>query len=306
MRDAAIYVEGLTKAYGDHTAVDEISFTVKQGQLFALLGPNGAGKTTTMNILSTCNYPDAGCVKIDGLTLGRNNHEIRKRIGIVFQNGLLDELLTVEENLSMRGSFYGLRGKHLQERVLNISKLTDVTGLLLRPYGKLSGGQKRRCDIARALMHMPKILFLDEPTTGLDPEVRTAIWQTIRNIQKQTDMTIVLTTHYMEEATLADEIVVLKDGKIVASEHPCVLKQKYSQDRLVMLTENSAKITKILIENCVPFCQQGRRFEINISSTLEALPLLELCRGGFSSFEVMQGSLEDAYLSIIRGGFSDA
>ena len=182
----AIEVKGLKKSYGRVEAVKGIDFYAEEGKLFAFLGPNGAGKSTTIDIVCTFLKPDEGEVIVDGLVLGQSDAEIRKRIGAVFQDGLLDKRLTIAENLKARGGFYGLKGKALAQAVETTAELCGVSEFLKRPYGKLSGGQRRRCDIARALVHTPKILFLDEPTTGLDPQTRKNIWETIGKIQKET------------------------------------------------------------------------------------------------------------------------
>lgn len=309
-----IQVKNLRKSYGQQPAVDNISFDIKKGQTFALLGPNGAGKSTVINILSTSAPKNSGRIIIDGLTPGHQNLEIRKRIGIVFQNGVLDHLLTVEENLYIRGSFYGLKGKQLQGRISDIAQMTGIQEILQRPYGHLSGGQQRRCDIARALLHFPKILFLDEPTTGLDPEIRVSLWKTIREIKEKTGMTVVLTTHYMEEATLADHIIIMKEGKIIASGSPAMLKDTFARDQLVLFPKetfikdcpilspkNSDSLPTILNRNQVQYHSHDGHLTVPLFKTLDALPLLNLCRGKFSAFEVQKGNMDSAYLSIIEG-----
>ncbi len=199
-----IEVSNLHKSYGSVHAVKGLDFYVENGKIFAFLGPNGAGKSTTIDIICTFLKPDSGSVTVDGHVLGHEDGAIRASIGAVFQDNLLDNLLTVEENLRTRGSFYGLKGKTLEAAAKKAAEITGVTELMKRPYGKLSGGQRRRCDISRALVHTPKILFLDEPTTGLDPQTRKAVWETITSLQKETGMTVFLTTHYMEEAAGAD------------------------------------------------------------------------------------------------------
>lgn len=260
--ESIIQVRHLKKFYKKHPAVNDVSFDVQKGQTFALLGPNGAGKSTVMNILSTSLCKSSGQITIDGLNPEKQLLEIRKRIGMVFQNGVLDPPLTVEENLYIRGSFYDLKGKNLEKRILKIAQMTGISNLLHHTYGTLSGGQKRRCDIARSLLPLPNILFLDEPATGLDPEIRICLWNTIEKIKKETGMTVLLTTHHMEEAALADHILVMKEGKIAASGSPSMLKDTFARD---------------------------------------ALPLLNLYRGSFSAFDVPKGSMEHAYLSIIEG-----
>lgn len=221
-----IEVKGLKKRYGATEAVKGITFDVDKGSLFAFLGVNGAGKSTTINILSTLMRQDEGQVIINGNSLGKEDKKIRNEIGVVFQNGVLDELLTIKENLSVRGSFYGYSGSELEERINKASEITGCSDILHKKYGKLSGGQKRRADIARALINQPHILFLDEPTTGLDPKTRQSIWQTIATMQKKNSMTVFLTTHYMEEAANADKITILKKGEIILEGTPNKLKEK--------------------------------------------------------------------------------
>lgn len=298
-------VNNLKKSYHGKEVVRGISFSVKKGQFFALLGPNGAGKSTAVNILCTSIKPDSGLVLIDGLKAGCRDFEIRKRIGVVFQNGVLDELLSVEENLYTRGRFYGLRGFALKQRIQETAVLTGISDFLNRPYGKLSGGQKRRCDIARALLHHPKLLLLDEPTTGLDPKMRTAIWDTIYTIKNKTDMTLLLTTHYMEEAAKADHIVILKKGQIVLEGTPDVLKKQFSRDNLFLFSNRCELLKGILERKGIVYEQEKEGVRIPLSATLDALPILEACSGRFSSFEVQKGSMDDAYLSVVERDIVD-
>ena len=300
-----IVVNNLKKSYHGKEVVRGISFSVKKGQFFALLGPNGAGKSTAVNILCTSIKPDSGLVLIDGLKAGCRDFEIRKRIGVVFQNGVLDELLSVEENLYTRGRFYGLRGFALKQRIQETAVLTGISDFLNRPYGKLSGGQKRRCDIARALLHHPKLLLLDEPTTGLDPKMRTAIWDTIYTIKNKTDMTLLLTTHYMEEAAKADHIVILKKGQIVLEGTPDVLKKRFSRDNLFLFSNRCELLKGILERKGIVYEQEKEGVRIPLSATLDALPILEACSGRFSSFEVQKGSMDDAYLSVVERDIVD-
>ena len=295
-----IQIQDLKKSYKGQEAVRGISFSVKKGQFFALLGPNGAGKSTTVNIICTSMKQDSGVVKIDGLKVGRRDFEIRKKIGVVFQNGVLDELLTVEENLHTRGSFYGIRGYDLKQRIQEIARLTGITEFIERPYGKLSGGQKRRCDIARALLHQPKILILDEPTTGLDPKMRSAIWETIDTIKKKTDMTLFLTTHYMEEAAKADHIVILKNGRIALEGTPLELKRKFSKDNLFLLSHKCDLLKSMLERKGIACFLKKEGIEVPLHTTLDALSVLEYCRGRYYDFEVHRGSMDDAYLSVIE------
>lgn len=244
--EAAITVKNLTKSYGDVKAVQGIDFEVEKGSLFAFLGPNGAGKSTTINMICTFLQPAAGEVTVNGFTLGKQDDEIRKIIGAVFQEGVLDKLLSVEENLRVRGSFYGLKDAELTRAIEKTSAITGIGDLLKRRYGKLSGGQRRRCDIARGLIHAPRILFLDEPTTGLDPQTRKHMWETLSKIQQENDMTVFLTTHYMEEAADADYVTVIDDGKITAQGTPSELKEAYSKDRLLLTTQQPDAVRQLL------------------------------------------------------------
>jgi len=296
--DKIIEVAGLQKSYGSIQAVKSLDFYVEKGKLFAFLGPNGAGKSTTIDMVCTFLKPDSGNVTVSGFTLGKHDKEIRKIIGAVFQDGLLDELLTIEENLKVRGGFYGLKGKALHAAVARTAEVTGVTELLKRPYGKLSGGQRRRCDIARALINAPQILFLDEPTTGLDPQTRKNVWDTITDIQKKNNMTVFLTTHYMEEAACADYVVVIDKGEISARGTPSELKEKYSNDRLVLSSRSSSDIAGILAERNTPFSVLSDTVLIPLTSTMEALPILDVCRDNIDSFEVVKGTMDDAFIAI--------
>lgn len=276
-----IEVNHLVKNYGAVQAVKDISFYVEEGGLFAFLGPNGAGKSTTINTICTFLKPDGGSVIVDGFQLGREDGRIRENIGVVFQNSLLDDLLTVEENLLARGSFYNLKGETLKEAVHRAAKATELMGFLKRPYGKLSGGQRRRADIARALLHTPRILFLDEPTTGLDPQSRRSIWNTIKKLQAEQGMTVFLTTHYMEEAEDADYCIVVDDGKIAAKGTPVDLKSRYAKDRMQILLASS-----------------GEALHFKLESTLDALDILKEYEGDIREFTVEKGSMDDVFIGI--------
>ena len=293
-----IDVTGLKKSYGDIEAVKGIDFYVEKGRLFAFLGPNGAGKSTTIDMISTFLKPDSGTVFVDGYELGKSDNDIRNIIGVVFQDGLLDELLTIEENLCVRGAFYGLRGQALRNAVRETAGQTGIEPLLKRPYGKLSGGQRRRCDIARGLINKPKILFLDEPTTGLDPQTRKNIWETIQQIQTESGMTVFLTTHYMEEAAEADFVIVIDDGKISAKGTPSELKQKFSCDRLILACTDKIALTDILNSQNLEYREISDTFEISLSTTMDALPIIERSREFISGFEVLRGTMDDVFLTI--------
>jgi len=296
--DKIVEVKGLRKSYGQVEAVKGIDFYVERGKLFAFLGPNGAGKSTTIDMICTFLKPDAGEVFIDGWRLGKEDDEIRKSIGAVFQNGLLDPLLTIRENLMIRGSFYGLKGYDLKNAVAEAAKISGTEEFLDRPYGKLSGGQRRRADIARALINTPQILFLDEPSTGLDPQTRKNVWETIRKLQDRLGMTIFLTTHYMEEASNADYVIIIDEGMISAKGTPSELKEKYSTDTVVLMAKNQESLGKVLKENRWAYEIVADQMIVNIPSTISAIEILEKCKDLINGFEVLRGTMDDAFIEI--------
>ena len=296
--DPIIQIEHLSKSYGDVQAVKDISFFVEKGKLFAFLGPNGAGKSTTINIICTFLKPNGGSVRVNGFELGKQDDDIRQSIGVVFQDGLLDGLLTVEENLAARGALYGLTGQALRDAVRQAIAAVSIEGFAGRRYGKLSGGQRRRADIARALVTRPQILFLDEPTTGLDPHTRRAVWDTILNLQKSTGMTVFLTTHYMEEADGADYVIVIDDGKIAAKGTPLDLCERYAQDKLTLSCTELDKMKAYLDAQSIAYTQVADHLVVPIREPFAALPLIEGCREYIKTFEVTVGSMDDAFLGI--------
>ncbi len=293
-----IEVTGLKKSYEDVQAVKGIDFYVEQGSLFAFLGPNGAGKSTTIDMISTLLKPDGGEVIIDGHILGKEDDKIRSVLGIVFQDNLLDRLLTVKENMMIRGSFYNLSREELKAAADHAVKNANVESFLNRPYGKLSGGQRRRADIARALINKPKILILDEPTTGLDPQTRQSVWETIRSLQKEEGMTIFLTTHYMEEAAKADYVVVIDNGEITAKGTPEQLKEQYSNDSMTIHTKNIEEVTKLVNELGFSYETNGDTVILPLESTLQAIPVVEQCKDIMLGFQVTKGTLDEAFIRI--------
>lgn len=297
---AIIEVDHLIKSYGALRAVDDITFNVEKGSLFAFLGTNGAGKTTTINILTTLLKPDGGRVMIGGCELGRQDQKIREEIGVVFQNGVLDDLLTVRENLLVRGSFYKLSGNRLKERIDEAAKITECTDIMNQRYGKMSGGQKRRADIARALINRPKILFLDEPTTGLDPKTRRSIWNAIHKMQEQFEMTIFLTTHYMEEAANADKVTIIKSGNVIEEGTPVQLKEKYTSD-VLKIYEPHEGLRAWLDQRKISYTYNASVAEIKINSPAEALGILKYLEeaGRLSSFEMIHGTMDDVFLNVM-------
>lgn len=285
-----IEVRDLTKRYGDLTAVDHICFEVEQGSMLGFLGINGAGKSTAINMLSTLLRPDGGTATVCGFALGRDDQQIRRQIGIVYQQNVLDELLTVRENLLCRGILHGATRSEALTQLARLTELLKLGDILKKRYKLLSGGQKRRCEIAAALMHTPQVLFLDEPTTGLDPATRKDVWQIIEELRREAHMTVFLTTHYMEEAAEADRIIILDHGKIIDAGTPFALKERHAKDKLRLFCDTplplEGQITPYGMEICLP-------------STLDALPIVEQVKDQIQGFEVIQGNMDDVFLNAV-------
>lgn len=290
-----ISIKNLTKNFGDIKAVDNISFEVEEGSLFAFLGLNGAGKSTTINIISTLLKKDGGQVKIMDFDLDSQAKEIRKNIGIIFQGSILDSTLSVKDNLSIRASFYGFSGQKWNDRLKELDRLLGLEDILSRPYGKLSGGQRRRVDIARGLINSPKILILDEPTTGLDPMTRKTVWEVIEKIRKEEKMTVFLTTHYMEEANNADDVIILDGGKIVAQGSPVQLKNKYSRDYLIVYSPQNTKMDRAF--DGLDYEYDGA-YRIKLTGSTHAKELLKKHDDIIEDFEVVKGDMDDVFLNV--------
>lgn len=293
-----IEVKGLRKSYGNIPAVKDISFYVEKGKMFAFLGSNGAGKSTTINSICTFLMPDMGVVEVDGHVLGKEDDRIRESIGIVFQESLMDELLTVEENLMLRASFYPMNKSERAAAVKQAAEVTEITGIMNRYYGRLSGGQRRRADIARALLHTPKVLFLDEPTTGLDSQTRKSVWDTIKKLKEEQEMTVFLTTHYLEEAEDADYCMIVDDGQIVARGTPFSMKEKYAKDKLRLRCREEELVKEKLQDRGLSFEKKNEFLEICLKSTMDALPVLDECRELIRDFSVIKGSMDDVFIGI--------
>ena len=293
-----IEVSNLSKSFGKVQAVKDISFYVEEGSLFSFLGTNGAGKSTTISILLTLLKQDIGEVKVNGYTIGKQDDKIRQEIGVVFQDSLLDPLLTVKENLTIRGSFYGMSKIDRKNAIERVSVLTDLQSFINRPYGRLSGGERRRTDIARALIHNPSILIMDEPTTGLDAQSRKNIWNTILQLQKETKMTVFLTTHYIEEAANSDYVVVMKKGEIVGKGTPQQLKNEYASDNLLVTSSDNVAMRKILAAEKLDYIEEKSIFRLPLKDTKSALPILMKHADAISSFEVRKSSLDDVFIAI--------
>lgn len=298
--EAVIRAEGLAKHFGSVKAVDDISFTVEKGELFGFLGVNGAGKSTTINMLCTILKPTAGSVEICGLELGKKDMEIRKKIGVVYQNNCLDDRLTVKENLFTRGVLYEKNRGRLEENVARMVEILELSDVYMRRFGKLSGGQKRRCEIARALIHTPDVLFLDEPTTGLDPATRKKVWECLQKLRREEKMTVFLTTHYMEEAARASHIAVMDAGRIKEYGTPFSLKETYAKDklRLVPKSGDMMKLEAILEKMGLPVRKKEEYLMVSLSDSLAALPVLSAAGELLEGFELVQGSMDDVFLNV--------
>ena len=294
----AITAKNLSKNYDKTTAVDHISFSVKKGEFFAFLGENGAGKSTTINILCTILKKTEGEVEVFSYKLGEEDDKIREKIGIVFQNSVLDGVLTVKENLLTRASYYGLHKEEILEHLLPLMQAFELEGIWNKRYEKLSGGQRRRVDIIRALLHNPKILFLDEPTTGLDPMSRKLVWEYIEYLRKEKQMTIFLTTHYMEEVRDADRVVILDKGRIVAEDTPAALKRKYTNTKLIWYAEKCCENELVLKD--MEYFYEADHFIVPLKSK-EKFPLSEFLyqnQSKIRDYEIVKGSMDDVFLHL--------
>lgn len=296
--EQVIEVKHLKKYFKEIKAVDDISFQVEKGELYGFLGINGAGKSTTINILCTLLSKAEGDVIICGHSLGKENEEIRRKIGVVFQDNSLDERLTIKENLLIRGSLYYKDRKIVEKNLEQVCDILGIEELLNRQFRKLSGGQKRRCEIARALIHTPDILFLDEPTTGLDPQTRQNVWECIEGLQREKHMTVFLTTHYMEEAGKATHISIMDTGKIVASGTPHELKATYAHDLLRLYPKTADRVTGYLTRNGYSFEVKNNHIQVNLKDTLAGVDILEGLKGDIGGCEILQGTMDDVFLNI--------
>ena len=289
-----IRIDDLYKSYGEVKAVQGISFRVKKGELFAFLGLNGAGKSTTISIMCGQLQKDRGMVALNGKNLDENADEIKRAIGVVFQNSVLDKPLSVYDNLKTRAALYGIVGEAFERRLKELISLFELQDILRRPVGKLSGGQRRRVDVARALIHNPEILILDEPTTGLDPQTRKAVWGIVEELRKQRGMTVFLTTHYMEEAADADYIVILDCGKIAAEGTPLQLKNAYTGDYITLygVTEREVQTLGKAYEKL----PEGYR--VCVANTQEATKLILSHAALFQDYEITKGKMDDVFLAV--------
>ena len=288
-----IEIKNLNKSFKDIKAVNDLSFSVKSGELFAFLGINGAGKSTTINILCGQLIKDSGSIFVDSFDLDRDMDKIKSKLGVVYQTSVLDAPLSVYDNLESRAALYGITGQAFKEKLSELANKLDFTDLLKRPVGKLSGGQRRRIDIARALIHDPKILILDEPTTGLDPQTRRILWNVINDLRKEKNITVFLTTHYMEEAADADYIVILDSGRLIAEGTPLELKNKYTGDFVTLygVEEESVKELNVKYEKIKD------AYRLTVPNTAAATELIVKHQELFKDFEIVKGKMDDVFLN---------
>lgn len=309
MNQSVIKIDNLTKQYSstDVKAVDNISFEVKQGELFAFLGVNGAGKSTTINILCTLLKKTSGDISICGFDIEKDVDSVKRNIGIVFQNGVLDDNLSVYDNLYIRGTLYGLDKQTLKKRIDNLVNRLNMKEFINRPYGRLSGGQKRKGDIARALISNPKIIFLDEPTTGLDPQSRVDMWQVIKDVRDEFKTTVFLTTHYMEEVEDADRVAIMDKGNLLCIDTPENLKSKYSQDtvRLTVSESNKQEVENILKSHKIDYSFAVDTFIINIKNGIDLIDVIAQIKSIISSVEIIKGDMDSVFLNVVGRVFEN-
>jgi ABC-2 type transport system ATP-binding protein len=294
----SIEVKNFTKTFGTFTAVDNISFNVEQGTIFAFLGPNGAGKSTTINTLCTIQEKTQGELRINGHDVTHQKDKVRKDIGIVFQESTLDGKLTVEENLKLHCDFYKVPKAEVKERIDFVLDLVDIKNRRKSSVDSLSGGMKRRAEIARGLVHFPKVLFLDEPTTGLDPQTRANVWEYIHKLQKQKNITIFLTTHYMDEAEICNQVAIIDGGKIVAHDTPANLKKKYTSTTMKIKTSNPDSLTGYLTERSIKYLCENGQVTIYATNTEDVLTITTEFKETITDIEINKGTLNDVFIAI--------
>ncbi|EAC5220741.1 ABC transporter ATP-binding protein [Listeria monocytogenes] len=302
-----IKLTNVVKKFGKVEAVKGINLEVEKGSLFAFLGENGAGKSTTLSMICTESEPTSGEIFIaDEKLTFKNRKSFRQKLGVVFQENVLDDLLTVRENLYNRASLYGKTKAEITERLALVSSIMGIEDILNRRFEKLSGGQKRRAEIARAIMHDPEILLLDEPTTGLDPKTRVSVWKIIDYLREELGMTVFLTTHYLEEAKDADQLAVIHKGKIIAQGTPANIRSRFSVDKIFFYDAKVAELQTIIEKINLPFkvTKETMRVDV-INQDVEILAILNQSAGLYGSFEVIKGNLDDAFISMIKEESND-
>ena len=304
----AVAVEGLSKRYGDLEAVKGIGFEVPPGEVFGFLGPNGAGKTTTIGMLCTLVRPTGGAARVAGHDIVADRDEVRRNIGLVFQDPTLDAYLTAEQNLRFHGELYGLPRDVMDERIALVLDMVDLTDRKDSKVETFSGGMKRRLEIARGLLHSPRVLFLDEPTVGLDPQTRSAIWGYINQLKETEDITIFLTTHYMEEAEYCDRIAIIDHGEIVVLDTPEKLKANVGKDRVQIVTgDDEAAIAELKDRFGIDAGVHEGAVTFAVSSGEEFVPRLFAELGvAIRSVHVARPSLDDVFMNYTGTTIRDA
>jgi multidrug/hemolysin transport system ATP-binding protein len=296
--DIIIKAQNLKKSYGDLLAVNDVSFDVRRGSLFAFLGPNGAGKSTTINMMTTLLNKDQGSITLNGMT---DEAYFRHKIGVVFQENVLDEDLTVKENLYTRGALYLKSKAEIHQRYHMLATFLGLSNYENQKFKTLSGGQKRRAEIARALFSNPEVLLLDEPTTGLDPETRQVVWNLILDLKNKHGLTVFLTTHYMEEAANADHVVIINRGKIMVQGTPAMLKETYSNDQLKIVPIDKNKLIHLLEKEKISYHKVSDQYIITLKDSKDSLEILDQVRDNIKSFEVIKGTMDDVFINVIGG-----
>lgn len=297
---AMIEVRDFSKSYGNFEAVKNISFDVYEGEIFGFVGPNGAGKSTTINTLCTILPKTSGEVLINGHDVSSEQKKVRKDIGVVFQDMTLDGKMTVEQTLRLHCDFYNIPKKEVDERIDFVLKLVDLSDNKKTMTAGLSGGMKRRVEIARGMLHNPKVLFLDEPTTGLDPKSRENVWKYIRELQEKEGTTIFLTTHYMEEAEVCNHMAVMQNGRIIAMDTPTNLKQKYTRPVLDISCIDEPKVKLCLDNNQLTYYPFGDKLRVEVGDPQQAMDILCRLKGSIHDFEFKHGTLNDVFLNVVE------
>lgn len=299
----AIEVDGLVKSYRSTRAVDGLSFEVADGELFAFLGANGAGKSTTIGCLTTLLPADAGTMRVAGHDVRTDAEDVRSAIGVVFQGSLMDDALTVRENLALRAALSRVPRARFGGRLAELSDLIDLGSFLDRPYGRLSGGQRRRADIARALLHEPRILFLDEPTAGLDPASRVALWDAVARLRRDHGLTVFLTTHYMEETEEADSVCIIDAGRIVARGTPTELRARHSRS-VLSITAADPQAVLALADGDAEL--DGDVVRLTVADAAQARGILTALGDAVRDFEFRHGRMDDVFLALTGASMRDA
>lgn len=291
--EEVLNITNVSKSFGKVKAVNNISFKVKKGEMFAYLGVNGAGKSTTISMICGTLKMDSGSILVCGEDINKNSNYIKNKIGVVFQNSVLDQTLSVYDNLKYRASLYDITGNDFEKRFKELEKMFELNEIKKQKVKTLSGGQRRRVDIARAIIHNPDFLILDEPTTGLDPNTRKKLWNIIRNLREKNEMTVFLTTHYMEEASDADFIIIIEKGKIITEGTPLDLKNKYAKDIISIYHVEEKDVKRLKL----PYTKIRDGFKIEIENTTLATDLIIKNKEIFKDYEIIKGKMDDVFLN---------